>query len=107
MRESDGEPNNTTGLSWVEAKDIPSARSARPKRSLPLGAFPSLIVTQDSTIRVPSQLHSNNTWAQSLNFSVLRLEAIYQKLLDADIAIKTGRNEPMLALDLLVVELMR
>jgi DNA polymerase III delta subunit len=47
------------------------------------------------------------TWAQSLNFSVLRLETIYQKLLDADIAIKTGRNKPMLALDLLVVELMR
>jgi hypothetical protein len=55
MRESDGEPNNTTGLSWVEAKDIPSARSARPKRSLPLGAFPSLIATRIA----PSALHHN------------------------------------------------
>ncbi|MEW5716993.1 MAG: DNA polymerase III subunit delta [Chloroflexota bacterium] len=50
---------------------------------------------------------AKKTWAQSLNFSLPQLEAIYQKLLDADIAIKTGRNEPMLALDLLVVELTR
>jgi hypothetical protein len=50
-----------TQRAWSET--IPSQRSARPKRSLPLGAFPSLIVTQDSTIRAPSQLHSNNTRA--------------------------------------------
>jgi DNA polymerase-3 subunit delta len=50
---------------------------------------------------------AKKTWAQSLNFSLPQLEAIYQKLLDTDIAIKTGRNEPMLALDLLVVELTR
>ncbi len=48
---------------------------------------------------------AKKTWTQSLNFSLPQLEAIYQKLLDADIAIKTGRNEPVLALDLLVVEL--
>ena len=48
---------------------------------------------------------ARKTWMQSLNFSLPQLEAIYQKLLDTDIAIKTGRNEPVLALDLLVVEL--
>jgi len=50
---------------------------------------------------------AKKTWAQSLNFTLPQLEAIYQKLLDADIAIKTGRDEPVLALDLLVVELTR
>ncbi|MBM3130116.1 MAG: DNA polymerase III subunit delta [Chloroflexi bacterium] len=50
---------------------------------------------------------AKKTAEQSRNFSLPQLEAIYQKLLDADIAIKTGRSEPMLALDLLVVELTR
>ena len=50
---------------------------------------------------------AKKTWAQALHFTLPQLEAIYQKLLDADIAIKTGRNEPVLALDLLVVELTR
>jgi len=48
---------------------------------------------------------ARKTAEQARNFSLPQLEAIYQKLLDSDIAIKTGRHEPMLALDLLVVEL--
>jgi DNA polymerase-3 subunit delta len=48
---------------------------------------------------------ARKTAEQARNFSLPQLEAIYQKLLDTDIAIKTGRHEPMLALDLLVVEL--
>jgi hypothetical protein len=36
-----------------------------------------------------------------------QFEMIYKKLLDTDIAIKTGRNKPALALDLLVMELTR
>lgn len=44
---------------------------------------------------------------QACNFSLAQLEAIYQKLLDTDVAIKTGRSEPMLALDVLVVELIK
>lgn len=50
---------------------------------------------------------AQKTSAQARNFSLAQLEAIYRKLLDADIAIKTGRSEPMLTLDLLVVELTR
>ncbi len=50
---------------------------------------------------------ARKTSDQSRNFSLPQLEAIYRKLLDADIAIKTGRSEPVLALDLLVVELTR
>lgn len=48
---------------------------------------------------------ANKTWTQALNFTLPQLEAIYQKLLDADIAIKTGRSEPVLALDMLIAEL--
>lgn len=42
---------------------------------------------------------------QARNFSLTQLEAIYPKLLDTDVAIKTGRSEPTLALDVLVIEL--
>jgi DNA polymerase III subunit delta len=38
-------------------------------------------------------------------FSYERLEASYRYLLDADLAVKTGRLDPALALDLLVIEL--
>jgi len=38
-------------------------------------------------------------------FTFERLDAIYQHLLDADIAVKTGRLEPSLALDLLIVDI--
>ncbi len=48
---------------------------------------------------------ASKTWTQALNFTLPQLEAIYRKLLDADIAIKTGRSEPVLALDVLVTEL--
>lgn len=50
---------------------------------------------------------ASKTWNQALNFSLPHLETIYQKLLDTDIAIKTGRSEPVLALDILIAELTR
>lgn len=40
---------------------------------------------------------------QARNFSTSQLEAIYRRLLETDTAIKTGRTEPTLALDLLIV----
>jgi DNA polymerase-3 subunit delta len=43
--------------------------------------------------------------ATARSFSHERLEAIYQRLLETDLAIKTGRLEPDLALDLLVLDL--
>ena len=41
---------------------------------------------------------------QARNFSLLQLKAIYRRLLEIDQQIKTGRMDPILALDLLVVE---
>jgi DNA polymerase-3 subunit delta len=38
-------------------------------------------------------------------FSYERLDEIYRRLLDTDLAVKTGRLDPSLALDLLVIEL--
>jgi DNA polymerase-3 subunit delta len=42
---------------------------------------------------------------QARNFTLEHLERIYRRLLDADVAMKTGRAEETVALDLLVVEL--
>jgi len=42
---------------------------------------------------------------QARNFTLEHLERIYRRLLDADIAMKTGRAEETVTLDLLVVEL--
>jgi DNA polymerase-3 subunit delta len=44
-------------------------------------------------------------WKQALNYTLPRLEEIHRRLLETDIAIKTGRSEPVVALDALVVEL--
>ena len=42
---------------------------------------------------------------QSRNFSMEQLEAIYRKLLETDVAIKTGQMDPVLALDMLIAGL--
>jgi DNA polymerase-3 subunit delta len=42
---------------------------------------------------------------QAMNFSMEQLEAIYRKLLETDVAIKTGQMDDVLALDMLVVAL--
>jgi len=43
--------------------------------------------------------------AQAQNFTLAQLEAAHQRLVEADWAIKTGRSEEVLALDLLIVAL--
>jgi DNA polymerase-3 subunit delta len=45
--------------------------------------------------------------AQARNYTPRQLESIYDRLLETDIAIKTGKLEANLALDMLVVELAR
>ncbi len=50
---------------------------------------------------------AKKTWGQAANFTVPQLEAIYRRLLDADLAMKTSRSEPVVALDVLVVDLTR
>jgi DNA polymerase III subunit delta len=62
---------------------------------------------------IGSKLGIRSDWAlrrlldQSRKYSTARLEADYHRLLDTDISIKTGRYNPELALDLLLVELCR
>ncbi len=45
--------------------------------------------------------------AQARNYTPAQLESIYDRLLETDVAIKTGKLEANLALDMLVVELAR
>ena len=45
--------------------------------------------------------------AQARNFTMPQLEAAHQRIVEADLAIKTGKSDDVLALDLLVVELAR
>jgi DNA polymerase-3 subunit delta len=45
--------------------------------------------------------------SQSTNYTMEQLHAVYHKLLDVDVAIKTGRVEPTLALDTLIAGLSR
>ena len=47
------------------------------------------------------------TTRQAMNFSMKQLEAIYRRLLETDVAIKTGQMNDVLALDMLVVGLSR
>ncbi|MBI5304417.1 MAG: DNA polymerase III subunit delta [Chloroflexi bacterium] len=66
----------------------------------------------DTLDHTREQLHlhpfvAQKTWTQALNFSMPQLEAIYQKLLNTDLAMKTSRAEPSVALDVLIVELTR
>jgi DNA polymerase-3 subunit delta len=42
---------------------------------------------------------------QALNFSMEQLETVYRKLLETDVAVKTGQMDEVLALDMLVVGL--
>jgi len=44
---------------------------------------------------------------QARNFSMAQLEKVYDQLVETDVAIKTGRLDPILALDLLVAGLSR
>jgi len=44
---------------------------------------------------------------QARNFSMAQLETVYDQLVETDVAIKTGRLDPVLALDLLVAGLSR
>jgi DNA polymerase-3 subunit delta len=61
-----------------------------------------------STIAKRAELHpfvAEKAQRQAMNFSMGQLEVIYARLLDTDLAIKTGRMEDILALDTLVAAL--
>jgi DNA polymerase-3 subunit delta len=61
---------------------------------------------------IARELHQNpypirKILAQSKNFSFAQLRQIYHKLLDTDVEIKTGRIDPVLALDTLIAGISR
>lgn len=47
----------------------------------------------------------NKAWAQADKYSIERLREVFHKLLEADLAIKTGKLDGEIALEILVVEL--
>lgn len=59
-----------------------------------------------SELRLPPFVFSRML-NQVNRFSMRQLEAVYRRLVEADVAVKTGRVDPITALDLLVVELTR
>ncbi len=50
---------------------------------------------------------ASKLWKQAQHFTLPRLEAVYDELLKTDLAMKTGRSEPTVALDMLIVQLAR
>jgi DNA polymerase-3 subunit delta len=59
-----------------------------------------------SRLGVTSDFVINKAWEQADKYSASRLKEVYHKLLDADIAIKTGKYDtPELALDVLLAEM--
>ena len=79
--------------------------------------FRNILVVKDllergekQTIGKKTKLHSfvlQKTLNQAKNFTLIRLKEIYQKLADTDLAIKTGQIESKIALNLLLVELVK
>lgn len=74
------------------------------KELLGHGLSPAEIRTK---LGLSSQFVVDKAVAQSRHFSMERLESIYQRLVNTDADIKTGRMPEILALDLLVVDLCR
>ena len=61
-----------------------------------------------STVAKQAGLHpfvAEKAGRQAMNFSMGQLEMIYARLLETDLAIKTGQTEEVLALDTLVAAL--
>jgi len=75
----------------VRTKDIQTARMSSNELRSRLG------VSQEFVAR--------KTLEQARRYSLPRLKQVYQRLLETDLAIKTGKYEPELALNILVAEL--
>jgi len=58
-----------------------------------------------SRLGIANDYVARKTLEQSRHYSLLRIRHVYRKLLETDIAIKTGKYEPELALSILVAEL--
>jgi len=60
-----------------------------------------------SRLGLPAEFALRRTMAQADRYSLSRIKEVYRKLLETDLAIKTGRYEPELALNILLAELGR
>jgi len=58
-----------------------------------------------SRLGLTSEFVARKTLEQARHYSIPRLRQVYQQLLETDLAIKTGKYEPELALNILVAEL--
>ena len=58
-----------------------------------------------SRLGLTSEFVARKTLEQARHYSLPRLRQVYQQLLETDLAIKTGKYEPELALNILVAEL--
>ncbi|HEY33066.1 MAG TPA: DNA polymerase III subunit delta [Dehalococcoidia bacterium] len=75
----------------VRTKDIQTARMSPNELNSRLG--------------LRSEFAARKTLEQAKRYSLPRLKQVYQQLLETDLAIKTGKYEPELALSILVAEL--
>ncbi|HEY42205.1 MAG TPA: DNA polymerase III subunit delta [Dehalococcoidia bacterium] len=75
----------------VRTKDIQTARMSANELRSRLG--------------LSSEFVAKKTLEQARHYSLPRLRQVYQQLLETDLAIKTGKYEPELALNILVAEL--
>jgi DNA polymerase-3 subunit delta len=75
----------------VRTKDIQTARMSPNELRNSLG--------------LSSEFVARKTLEQAKRYSLPRLKQVYQRLLETDLAIKTGKYEPELALNILVAEL--
>lgn len=75
----------------VRTKDIQTARMSSNELRNRLG--------------LSSEFVARKTLEQAKRYSLPRLKQVYQRLLETDLAIKTGKYEPELALNILVAEL--
>jgi DNA polymerase-3 subunit delta len=75
----------------VRVKELRSQRKSRSEIQSKLG------LTSDFVLR--------KAWEQADNYSLVRLREVYHKLLEADLAIKTGKYDGELALNILIAEL--
>jgi DNA polymerase III delta subunit len=58
-----------------------------------------------SRLGLTSDFVLRKAWGQADRYSLVRLKEVYHKLLEADLAVKTGKYEGELVLNMLVAEL--
>ena len=78
-----------------------------PVRNIVIGQSPSTAIRQRAKELRQNPYPVRKVMAQSTHYSMEQLHTVYRRLLDTDVEIKTGRLEPILALDTLIAGLSR